>query len=232
MIYIVHGEDISKSRIMIQNQQNKCGCTRQEISVSEVTPESLYEMCCSNDLFGTPPFIVLDISGAGRMNLEPYIEKIEKIPDQTTLVILSNKQLTKTNIFIKNVGTLKAKLNLNELKPQSNIFKFVDSVFYKRREDAYLELSKLINDGVSPFEIMPMMFYGLRSISTAKFNSPSYNKTSGFVKNKSRSQSLLFSEEQLINIYEKFRKLDMKSKLSEIDEGVLVPLAIEIVLNS
>ena len=77
-----------------------------------------------------------------------------------------------------------------------------------------------------------MMFYGLRSISTAKFNSPSYNKTSGFVKNKSRSQSLLFSEEQLINIYEKFRKLDMKSKLSEIDEGVLVPLAIEIVLNS
>ena len=217
---------------MIQNQQNKCGCTRQEISVSEVTPESLYEMCCSNDLFGTPPFIVLDISGAGRMNLEPYIEKIEKIPDQTTLVILSNKQLTKTNIFIKNVGTLKAKLNLNELKPQSNIFKFVDSVFYKRREDAYLELSKLINDGVSPFEIMPMMFYGLRSISTAKFNSPSYNKTSGFVKNKSRSQSLLFSEEQLINIYEKFRKLDMKSKLSEIDEGVLVPLAIEIVLNS
>ena len=232
MIYIVHGEDISKSRIMIQNQQNKCGCTRQEMSISNITPEGLYEICCSNDLFGTPPFVVLDISSAGRINLEPYIEKIEKIPEQTTLIILSNKQLTKTNAFIKNAGRLKAKLNLNELKPQSNIFKFVDAVFYKQRENAYLELSKLINDSVSSFEIIPMMFYGLRNVSTSKFNSPSYNKSSGFIKNKAHSQSLLFSDQQLINIYEEFRKLDMKSKIGEIDEDVLVPMAVEIVLNS
>ena len=85
---------------MIQNQQNKCGCTTRNV-ISNITPEGLYEICCSNDLFGTPPFVVLDVSGAGRTNLEPYIEKIEKIPEQTTLIILSNKQLTKPTPLLK-----------------------------------------------------------------------------------------------------------------------------------
>jgi len=38
--------------------------------------------------------------------------------------------------------------------------------------------------------------------------------------------------EQLISIYENFRRIDMKSKLSEIDEEMLIPMVIETVLNS
>jgi len=233
MVYIVHGEDISKSRILIQNQQKKVGAqSRIEIEISEITPEGLFEKGCSNDLFGNPPFIVLDITNASRTNMEPYLEKIIKIPESTTIIILSGKPLPKTNIFIKNAEKIKARLNLNETKPQSNLFNFVDAVFYKQREKAYLELSKLMKDRVSPYEILSMMYYGLRTVAQAKTDSPSYKKLHPFVKGKAQTQSKNFTFEQIVNIYENFRKIDMKSKLSEIDEDMLIPLVIETVLNS
>lgn len=233
MVYIVHGEDISKSRILIQNQQKKMGAqSRIEVEISEITPESLYEKGCSNDLFGNPPFIVLDVTNASRTNLEPYIEKITKIPESTTIIVLSGKPLTKTNAFVRNADKIKARLNLNEIKPQSNLFNFVDAVFYKQRERAYQELSKLSKDQVSPYEILSMMFYGIRTVTQAKTDSPSYKKLHPFVKTKAQNQSKNFTLGQLVSIYENFRRIDMKSKLSEIDEDMLIPMVIETVLNS
>lgn len=233
MIYIVHGDDLVKSRALILNQQKKLGCeSRLEFNISDISPEELFEKSCSNDLFGNPPFIVLDVTGAGRMNLDPILTVIKKIPSSTTLIILSGKTLTNSNIFIKKSQELKARTNLNKAAPKSNVFNFVDAVFYKQRKRAYEELAKLLDNDTSPFEILPMIFYGLRNIGNVKFKSPSYEKMHSFVKNKSLSQSKLFTEEQIKNMFEEFRELDMKSKLSEVDEELLIPVAIEIVLNS
>ena len=233
MIYIVHGDDLSKSRALIQNQQKKLNIdSRIELSISDTTPEEIYEKSHSNDLFGNPPFIVLDVTSAGRMNLDNFIEMLEKIPVSTTLIILSGKSLPQTNAFIKNSLKLKAKTNINDLIPTSNTFRLVDALFYKQREKAYLELSKLQNDQVSPFEIFSLIFYGLRNVASAKFNTSSFSKMHDFVKRKSLSQANLYSTNQLIKIFEDLRKLDMKSKLSEIDEELLIPMVIETVLNS
>jgi DNA polymerase III delta subunit len=233
MIYIVHGDDISKSRILIQNQQKKLNIeSRVELNITDVAPEDFYEKSHSNDLFGNPPFIVLDITSAGRMNMDKYIEMLEKSPIATTVILLSGKSLPQTNAFIKNSGKLKAKINANELTPQSNIFNFVDAVFYKQREKAYSELSKLLKDQVSSFEILSMFFYGLRTVASAKFKTPSFSKLHDFVKKKSLSQASMFTEKQIVEIFEHLRVIDMKSKLSEIDEELLIPMAIEKVLNS
>jgi DNA polymerase III delta subunit len=233
MIYIVHGEDLAKSRALIQNQQKKVGAqSRIELDIADITPEQLHEKSRSNDLFGNPPFIVIDISNAGRSNMDPYIDKMEKVPDATTVIILSNKTLPKTNIFIKNSSRFRAKPSLNELAPQSNIFNLVDAVFYKQREKSYLELSKLLKDNVSPFEIFTMLFYGLRTVASAKFESPSIKKAHSFVQSKAMSQAKLFDADQIISLFEKFREIDKKSKLSEIDNDLIIPIAIETVLNS
>lgn len=233
MIYIVHGDDISKSRILIQNQQKKLNLeNRIEINIVDTTPDAIYEKSHSNDLFGSPPFIVLDITSAGRLNVDKHIEMLEKAPVAATIIILSGKSLPKTNAFIKNAVRLKAKINANEIVPQSNIFSFVDAVFYKQREKSYLELSKLLKDQISSFEILSMLFYGLRTLSSAKFNTPSFSRLHDFVKRKAQSQANLFTENQIIDIFEQLRILDMKSKLSEISEELLIPMAIEKVINS
>ncbi|MBU0534655.1 hypothetical protein KKC62_00400 [Patescibacteria group bacterium] len=233
MIYIVHGDDISKSRILIQNQQKKLNIeSRIEIDITNVTPEEIYEKSHSNDLFNNPPFMVLNITSAGKTNMDKYIEMLEKAPIATTIIILSGKSLPQTNIFIKNAERLKARINANEMVPQSNIFAFVDAVFYRQREKAYSELSKLLKDQVSSFEILSMFFYGLRTLSSAKFSSASFSKLHNFVKRKALSQANLFTENQIKEIFEELRIIDMKSKLSEISEELLIPMAIEKVLNS
>ena len=232
MIYIVHGDDISKSRILIKNQQKKLNAdSRIELSISDVTPEKLSERSHSNDLFGNPPFIVLDITGMGRMNVDKYIEKIKLIPSETTLIILSDKNLPKTNAFIKNASELNAKVNASELVPQSNIFKFVDALFYKQRSKTYNELSKLLGDQVSPFEIFPMILYGLRSVAAAKFNSPSFAKKSSFVKTKAQSQSKLYSKEDLLSLFNALQKIDRGIKLGEYAPEMALNLAAEKILN-
>ncbi|MFC1700320.1 hypothetical protein ACFLZ4_01590 [Patescibacteria group bacterium] len=232
MIYIVHGDDLSKSRALIKNQQKKLNAdSRIELSISDVTPDQLSEKAHSNDLFGNPPFIVLDITGMGRMNVDGFIEKIKLVPSETTLIILSDKTLPKTNTFIKNASELEAKVNASELTPQSNIFKFIDALFYKQRSKAYNELSRLLEDQISPFEIFPMILYGLRSVAAAKFDSPSFVKKSSFVKAKTQSQSKLYSKEDLLNLFNELQKIDRGTKLGEYDPEMALNLAAEKILE-
>ena len=49
--------------------------------------------------------------------MEPYLEKIIKIPESTTIIILSGKPF-QNKYFYKNAEKIKARLNLNETKPQ------------------------------------------------------------------------------------------------------------------
>lgn len=231
MIYIVHGDDVSKSRILIKNQQKKLDSdSRIELSITDTTPEQLTEKAHSNDLFGNPPFIVLDVTSMGRMNVDKFIEKIKLIPSETTLIILSDKNLPKTNAFIKSAAVLGAKENASELSPQSNIFRFIDALFYKQRSKTYNELSKLLEDQISPFEIFPMILYGLRSIAAAKFNSPSFVKKSSFVKAKARGQSKLYSKEDILRIFDELQKIDRGTKLGEYDPEMALNLAAEKIL--
>ncbi|MBU1132766.1 hypothetical protein KKG08_00675 [Patescibacteria group bacterium] len=231
MIYIVHGDDISKSRILIKNQQKKLDSdSRIELSITDTTPEQLTEKAHSNDLFGNPPFIVLDVTSMGRMNVDKFIEKIKLIPSETTLIILSDRNLPKTNAFIKSASALGAKENASELSPQSNIFRFIDALFYKQRSKTYNELSKLLEDQVSPFEIFPMILYGLRSIAAAKFNSPSFVKKSSFVKAKAQGQSKLYSKEDILRIFDELQKIDRGTKLGEYDPEMALNLAAEKIL--
>lgn len=232
MIYIVHGSDISKSRILIKNQQKKVASeSRIEVGIKDISPQELTEKSRSSDLFGNPPFIVLDVTEAGRMDVKKYIDAIKKIPYETTLIILSDKKLPGSNAFIKSAKSIGAKVNTNENQPQSNIFNFVDSLFYKNRSRTYTELTKLLDDQVSPYEIFSMMLYNLRIIASAKFKSPSFFKKSPFVRNKATSQSQLFSEERIIKLFNELLDIDRGSKLSEYSPEMMVVISTEKILN-
>ncbi len=233
MIYLVHGDDFSKSRNLVLNQQKKLNIeSKTEINLAETTPEAIFELTHRGDLFGGPAMIVLNISKAGRMNLEPYIKTLEKIPENNTIVILSDKVLSSTNAFIKASVKLNAKVLLNVQIPQGNAFKLADALFNKQREKTYAELTKLLVGDIDPFEIFSALVYGLRNVAFAKFNSPSFAKAKDFIKFKAQSQQKGYSEEQLKNFYDYFRQTDRDAKNGNLDPELMVPLAIEKVLNS
>lgn len=231
MILIIHGEDLITSRKTIVSLQEKLNQTGKiEYSIIEVTTGELKDSLYTSNLFEGAPFYILDISKAGRTNLDPYLEIIKGMPKETNLVILSNKALTKTNIFIKNAKELNAKIIENSVSEKSNIFKFVDAVFSGNRKLSYTEFRLLMLDSKEAFYIFSMLLYGLRNVTAAKFELASYAKQSPYVQQKSAGQAKAFTEKELKNLYTTFYTLDRDSKLGKVSTEVLIPLAIEKVL--
>ncbi|MFA6981630.1 MAG: hypothetical protein WC243_01230 [Patescibacteria group bacterium] len=228
MIFIFHGENTIRSRNAILGMQEKLGLDiRLEFPINEITPAQLHDACASFDIFGKPSLVVLDISGAGRMDLEPYIERCLRLSSDSILVVYSDKSLTKTNAFLKAADSLKARVALSEETEDSNIFDFVDQTFFKNKNSAYKELRKLYLEREDNFRIFSMMLYGMRNIAYEKFSSPALFKLAPFVRSKVEKQGRKFSESDVRALYGEFYDLDRKVKTGEMDCGLAVVTLLE-----
>lgn len=232
MIYIIHGENTVSSRNYILARQKERGLeARIELEVTETDPDRLQEACQTFDIFGKAPLVVLDVSNAGRMNLDEYITVLESAPDEAEVFVFSAKKLSNTNVFIKNVSKLKAKALFFKEQPSANIFKFLDGVFDKKRKIAYQELRNLILSGEDPIYLLTMLQYGLRNIAYCKFGSSSYNKIQPFVKKKVQAQAQNFSEQDIVDLFSDLYKLDRNLKTGQVDSHIAIPYFLEKVLQ-
>lgn len=232
MIYIFHGENLSASRNQILNLFQKQldsgqNYSKKEVLLGDTTPGDLLRMATSVDIFSSRPFIVFDVSSQGRANVDDYIDVLKKVPADNIVVILSSKELSKANAFIKNSADLKARVVLSAQIPSSNVFKFVDAIFNCDRKTSYTELKKLVISDEDPFYLFSMLLYGLRTVAMAKLNSPGFNKIAPFVKSKAMNQSKHFSEESIKRLYSDFYEIDKGMKLGSVPHDVVIPLAIE-----
>ena len=232
MIYILHGDNLPKSRDFILDLERSLGdCAKFEFRALDTLSEKIEEVGLSVDMFGRPKLIVIDISGAGRMNLTGYKDVAKRISDYANVVILSGSELTKGNEFIKSSQEIGAKIIINKTPATSNIFAFVDAVVAKNRSLSYLELKNLLLSGEDDIYLLTMLTYGLRNLSYAKFKSEAFSKIPPFAKNKVQSATSKYSEVGIKEIYKYFYDLDLKAKTGGYPDGILVPLAIEKMLT-
>ena len=232
MIHIVHGQNLTSSRNYILGlQKNLRAASRIEFSLTEISSIDLSVSCRSFDMFGNFPFVVLDISAAGRINLDEFIETAFQIPEEAVLVIFSSKQLGKTNAFIKHAVKLKAKLFESKEYGVGNVFDFVDKVFSGNRKASYSEFRKLVLTGEEPMYLFSMLMYGLRNLGFARFDSSAFAKVSPFVKHKVTIQAKNYSDNSVLALYEVFYKMDVAVKTGNLPTDLLIPLIIEKVLK-
>lgn len=232
MIFIIHGENFSKSRDNVLKIQNKFDINNKvELDVLDITPNQLQEQALSFDIFSKAPFIVLNISKAGRKNLTDYVNVLKEIPKKANIVVLSNKSLSKTNAFIKAKKELNAKEVYNTQTLNTNVFKFINYVFDKNRTASYKELRNLLLEDTDPFYLFSMLIYGLRNLALAKFDSASFNKVSSFARSKAKIQAENFSTSQILSLYKHFYEIDKNVKTGKMSSEILVPYAIEKVIE-
>jgi len=232
MIYIVHGDDYAKSRKLILNQQKKLAMgLKVERDISEFSPRELYETACSFDIFGNPPFIVLNVPVTKVAESEKYVKVMKKFPKETVLIILSNRELGRTNSFYKSASDLKAKVALNNLIQTSNVFKFVDSLFFQNKISTYEELEKLTDEGSEPFYVLSMILYGLRTITHAKFSTVEFAKKSSFVREKALIQSENFTHQNIKDLFDFMYDMDKKLKTGLVNQEIALVYSIEKILN-
>jgi len=229
VIYLVHGTDISTSRKLVINQQLKLSTkNKTELHINDVTPDQLHSITHSFGIFGDTPFLILDISNAGRLNISEHIDSLKDTPEQATVVVLSNKKIPANHYIHK---TLKPKSIESEKKSESNIFSFLDSLFSKNRKQTYLEFKTLLKEEMDPFYIFTMISYELRNLAYIIFNSPLKEKMNPYSRSKFEKISNLYNQTAIQNLYTYMYDLDKKTKTGEIDPPLMLTLAIEKVLN-
>jgi DNA polymerase III delta subunit len=233
MIYLVHGDDLVKSRSLILNQQKKADVEKRiELYLSDTTPQEIVERSCSNDLFGTAPFMVVDTTGTNKGVQDGLAGVLEKVPAAATLIIMADKEMSSVNPILQKVTKLNGKIILNNKIVDGDIFKFIDLLFLKDRNQTYKEYEKLIKKESDPFYIFSMIIYGLRNNAVLLFASPSAEKMNPFVKMKTSRQLKYFTEESIKKMYSGLYDLEKQAKTGEVEPDLFITLAIEKVLNS
>lgn len=230
MIYIVHGENVSKARTLILNQQRSQNVeTRKEFDTAKISPQQLSDALSTTDLFGGTPFVVLNITKAAKTDTDKFVEVIKKAPKNATLILLSEKDLTNTSPFIKTLPGAKILATPEEL--DASVFKFIDTVFSKKRISAYKELLRLKDAQADDFYLFSMLLYALRNVAYVKFSSSLTAKMAPFARGKALSQAKQFNESQVRKLFAQFSELDKKAKTGGIPPELLVTATIEKVLN-
>lgn len=234
MIYIVHGTDYVSNRKLVLNQQKKLGnIIKIEKTLADSTPQELEIQLRSNGMFGEVPFVLLDISANRKTNLDDYISVLEKAPAQATIILLSDRTLGASNIFIKSANKLKAKLIETSKKEDGNVFSFVENVFLKDRVNAYKEFEKIMTfEDNDPIYFFSMLLYGLRTLSYILFDSPKKRALSAFTLSKYEKLAKNYSKKTIIALYNEFYELDKAAKTGILALDMLLPLTMEKVLNS
>ncbi|NMB70017.1 hypothetical protein GYA27_02340 [candidate division WWE3 bacterium] len=233
MIYLVHGDDIAKSRALIANQQKKLNVEkRTEVVLGETDTISIIEASKSGDLFGNSPFLVVDASKASKTVLDEFANNIENIGKNAVLIIFFNKELTKTNPVLQKVIPLDIRTSLSIKTAEGNVFKFVDALFSKNRKATYTQLQNLYKEDADTFYIFSMVVYGIRNLANVAFKSAAVFKMNPYVKTKAEAQLKNFDETTIKEIYSKLYELDKKTKTGALEPDLALTLAIEKVLNS
>lgn len=233
MLYIVHGENLTKSRALILNQQKKLGIQyKEEFGILDFSPEELLMKIRSLDIFGNQQFFIINISGTGRSNMESYINVLTQTPQQLTIIILSDTKLSTTNAFIKNAPVLKAKTLEHSPERKENVFNFVDAVLGKDRKTSYKLMHEELENDKSPIELFSLLTYGIRSLAYAKFENSLFKKQLPFIQSKHKQFANNYSEKSVLDLYEYFYNLDRQAKIGEMDQEIALTLAVEKMLNS
>ena len=232
MIYIVHGDDYSKSRKLIINQQKKLTSNvKIEKDLADMSPKDLYEAACSFDLFGNPSLLVVNIPSGKVAGFDDYLRVLKKIPKETTVILLSEDKLAKSNRFLKSAKELKAKVAFNQKPSMSNIFKFLDHLFFQNRRGAYQELENLMEEETEPFFILSMILYGIRNITHAKYLTEEFLKKSDYIKSKMLKQAENYSKDDLKNMFEMAYQTDKNIKTGRVQKDVALTHTIEKILS-
>ena len=127
---------------------------------------------------------------------------------------------------------MKAQVLENKNLDTGTTFDFVDAVMRKDRINSYKLMHRELDKDKDPFELFALLMYGLRSLAQVKFESPSASVMSPYVRSKQKNLVGKYTEDGVKDMFKEFYRLDLKSKVGEVNPEVMLTLAVEKVLNS
>lgn len=230
MLYIIHGEDVVKSReLILEKTKNLNAINYKEIIFEDYTLNDIYNFLNTDSLFSSKNALVIDITNS-KINSN-HLDLFKNKSSNTTLILYSSKKIASSSILIKNINLIKAKQIDNNKQHPENMFNFVQALYLKNRLATYKEYEKLINAQTDEYYIFSMILWGLRNVSKCIFDAKSFKDSSEYSKSKTLIQAKLFNEIKILDIYKEFYTIEKQLKTTDLDIKIAIFRSIEIVLN-
>jgi len=219
MIYLIHGDDIIKSRDALVNIKKSYGgnflsqVVDQDFKLGEFV--STYY---TKSIFPEKKRImVLEVEESKKVMIPEFYEFIAGAEDPDLLLFSPKKFPANTKIvkIVKDRG----KILLFEGADDKKVFKLLDYLSTKDKEKSYLELNRLLSNGLDPLYILSMITYQIRNISNLKFEAKTnIGKLHPYVVKKTQATLKNFNDKSLVEIYKKILDTELSIKSSQFDE--------------
>lgn len=210
MIWILHGEDLAKSRVRLNQlrlEHQKKNCRICNLEADKIEPAELTQELEQTGLFNEDRLVILEKlhSLRSKKKKEALLEIISKT--KTNLILYEERSLTKT--MLKPFKQAR----VEEFKPNNQLFSWLDSLTPNSRQKAnsikLLEQALETND---EYGCLAMLGRQVRLLIQAKDG----GKISGppFVINKIKRQAQLFSLPRLLWAHSQLLEFDLQTKTS------------------
>lgn len=214
MLYILHGDDIVKSKLRLSELTSGFGSVI-VLNAEKATETDLVRTFSSNDLFVESKCIVIEkFLKLPKLETEKLKLLLAALDSSTTVILWHNTELSKAALGKFEKATVEL-----FLFPKL-FFTFLDNLAPQTIKSELDTLSKMQN--VEAEQIFYAMVKRIRQLMMVKSNSKSEElvKMSPWQKGKLESQCIKWSMEQLERIYKNLYKIEIDIKSG----GLMLPL--------
>lgn len=215
MIYIIHGDDIvkSKNRVYAITQGVKNIST---FNAEKANPTEIISAFGSNDLFIDEKCVVIEkVLKLKKADLEKLLDILSNLDKVTTVVLWHNTELSK--IFLNKFKNVQSE---SFLLPKL-FFTFLDDLTPKNLKKELTTLSKM--EGVEAEQLFYSLVKRVRQLMMVKAGGSFEEiiKMSPWQSQKLQAQARLWNDDQLLSFYKNLFDKEVKFKSS----GLFLPLS-------
>ncbi|MEK7165556.1 MAG: hypothetical protein AAB874_01975 [Patescibacteria group bacterium] len=212
MLHLLHGDNIERSRKELTNIKQKAS-DKEIISLDgkTVTLTDVEQALQTNSLFGMERLVIIENLFTKRFTRKtadfvPFLQQIERIPQEVTVVFWEEKELSKTaiNQFPKNT-------DIALFRPDKIIFQLVESILPGNSGNV-LELLTLSLKKDSPELIFAMLIRQVRLLMMVKDLGKSAHELAPWQAARIAKQAQHFTWDQLLKLHEQLFTIDVKIK--------------------
>lgn len=224
MIYLLGGKNKTVSRKAFLDLKNNYEPDQvHNIALDSSLTLNLKDKLSARSLFGGKSLFVMEL-GRDWKKFETLL--VESLPaasgKELDALVFLDSSVPKTSKLYKVVTEFGGQVMVFEEEPSKELWQFLDALANKDSKLAFTLLHNLLEHGESPIGLTMMVAYLTRNLLSALYKNNLFESLTPFQKKKLQAAVKLFTESELIWLYNEILGVDMALKGSNLSEDLIL----------
>ncbi len=212
MITIIHGANIAESRKALTKKKEAFPPE----AVTTITGHNLEKVAQAGGaaaMFNSKRLIVLEREEKWTKSFsQDLMDQLKYIDPKNHIIIWHNKKIPASDKLLKLTKKKGDVLYFKDQQTGKEIFTFLDTLGNRNKTSAYLQLRKMLENGEHPIYLLNRIIGLFRKMMAVKWGAKKLIPSHPYARKKISSQSENFTEQELLDIYQKLEDADITMK--------------------